>query len=131
MPTDMTLPAPQEPGTDTFRGPAMWRSLLDEQWRHHVAEITRLSVELCDLQDVRSPDAPYDGTREDQIQVTVHLITSNRQALSEIEAALSRLTAGGFGHCEQCGTPIPPERLEVLPHTRYCVRCQPGRQGRR
>ena len=25
--------------------------------------------------------------------------------------------------CEKCGTPIPPERLEVLPDTTTCVNC--------
>jgi ssDNA-binding Zn-finger/Zn-ribbon topoisomerase 1 len=26
--------------------------------------------------------------------------------------------------CKSCGQPIPPERLEALPETRLCVRCQ-------
>jgi hypothetical protein len=25
--------------------------------------------------------------------------------------------------CERCGKPIPPRRLEVLPHTRLCIEC--------
>ena len=25
--------------------------------------------------------------------------------------------------CERCGNPIPPQRLEVLPHTRLCIEC--------
>jgi hypothetical protein len=26
-------------------------------------------------------------------------------------------------HCEDCGEIIPVERLEVLPNTKYCVKC--------
>lgn len=26
-------------------------------------------------------------------------------------------------YCENCGTIIPPERLEALPETKHCVKC--------
>jgi len=41
----------------------------------------------------------------------------------EIDAALSRLDAGGYGQCQECGQDIAPARLEALPWTAYCVRC--------
>ena len=47
-----------------------------------------------------------------------------RQAIEEISAALSRLTAGSYGRCERCSDPIPTARLEILPHARFCVPCQ-------
>ncbi|GAA1535228.1 hypothetical protein GCM10009827_061840 [Dactylosporangium maewongense] len=47
-----------------------------------------------------------------------------RQAIEEISAALSRLTAGSYGRCERCAGPIPAARLEILPHARFCVPCQ-------
>jgi RNA polymerase-binding transcription factor DksA len=27
--------------------------------------------------------------------------------------------------CEECGNPIPPKRIALLPRTRHCVRCAP------
>ncbi|MPY30997.1 molecular chaperone DnaK [Streptomyces adustus] len=49
---------------------------------------------------------------------TVHRV------LKEIDAAFTRVQDGSYGDCEGCAKPIPVERLEILPHTRYCVPCQ-------
>lgn len=57
-------------------------------------------------------------------QVDAALAQAARWALGETEAALSRIADGSFGTCEQCAQPIPLERLEVIPHTRYCATCQ-------
>lgn len=50
-------------------------------------------------------------------------IDRSRVRLEEIDAALERLGRGAYGRCETCGEPIDPERLEVLPAARQCVRC--------
>jgi DnaK suppressor protein len=46
------------------------------------------------------------------------------RALVEVEDALERMRAGSYGLCERCATPIAFERLEILPMSRYCMRCQ-------
>ncbi|MEO0247119.1 MAG: TraR/DksA C4-type zinc finger protein [candidate division WOR-3 bacterium] len=45
------------------------------------------------------------------------------QTLKEIEEALARINSGKFGICEKCGNYIEPERLELIPWTRYCSHC--------
>lgn len=52
------------------------------------------------------------------------LRTSAMTALTEVEAALDRLRTGTYGRCEGCTARIPYERLEILPMSRYCMRCQ-------
>ena len=52
-----------------------------------------------------------------------------RGAIADIEHALDRLDAGSYGACEECGAPIPLERLEAIPAARFCVAC-PGRRSR-
>jgi DnaK suppressor protein len=47
-----------------------------------------------------------------------------RRVLAEIRAAEDRLIDGSYGTCQDCGTRIPVERLEILPYVRYCVTCQ-------
>ncbi|MBV6522491.1 MAG: RNA polymerase-binding transcription factor DksA [Gemmatimonadaceae bacterium] len=37
--------------------------------------------------------------------------------------ALERIHDGSYGVCAGCADRIPFERLEVMPATRYCVRC--------
>lgn len=44
--------------------------------------------------------------------------------LELIESALARLEEGTYGMCADCGSEIPPRRLEALPFATLCVRCQ-------
>jgi len=52
--------------------------------------------------------------------------------LAEVDAALARIEAGGYGTCELCGKPIGDERLEAMPAARYCLEDQARaeREGR-
>jgi DnaK suppressor protein len=47
-----------------------------------------------------------------------------RIVLRMVEGALRRISAGSFGVCAGCGDDISARRLEALPWTQYCVRCQ-------
>lgn len=42
----------------------------------------------------------------------------------EIESALTRLTLGVYGFCEECDSQIPVKRLEVQPEARTCIACE-------
>jgi DnaK suppressor protein len=46
-----------------------------------------------------------------------------QQATAEIERALARMDVGTYGRCEACATPVAVERLEAIPHARFCVAC--------
>ncbi|MGD6748540.1 TraR/DksA family transcriptional regulator [Streptomyces sp. BH105] len=50
--------------------------------------------------------------------------TAIEQTLQDIDAALARIKDGTYGTCQSCRTPVPEERLEILPYTRYCVTCR-------
>jgi RNA polymerase-binding transcription factor DksA len=62
------------------------------------------------------------------------LFASNegRQLLS-IDDALRKLYANApaFGQCEACGEEIHWERLEAIPHTRFCVHCKAAQENGR
>ena len=46
--------------------------------------------------------------------------------LWHIDQALRRLykSPETFGKCHQCGDEIAFERLDALPHARYCIKCK-------
>src|SRR5213594_2812989 len=44
------------------------------------------------------------------------------RTLRQIDAALARLHAGGYGACSSCSEPIPLARLRALPFATQCVR---------
>ena len=46
------------------------------------------------------------------------------RALHDVDEALRRLYGGEYGMCESCGQPIAPQRLEVVPHARLCIKCK-------
>jgi DnaK suppressor protein len=52
------------------------------------------------------------------------LQSTSEERIGEIDGALARIDAGTYGICENCGKPIPPERLEALPFATRDVACQ-------
>jgi DnaK suppressor protein len=51
------------------------------------------------------------------------VLDAARRRITDLDEALGRLDAGGYGICEGCGRPIPAERLAVRPSARTCVGC--------
>jgi DnaK suppressor protein len=47
-----------------------------------------------------------------------------RALLSAVDAALKRISEGGFGQCLNCEQEINSKRLEAIPWVRYCITCQ-------
>ncbi len=56
-------------------------------------------------------------------EVAVGLLENQSQMLEQISAALERINNGSYGKCLECGTAIPPARLDALPYTPHCVQC--------
>jgi DnaK suppressor protein len=49
---------------------------------------------------------------------------NDRQFLRMVEHALSNISEGVYGECEQCGDQINERRLEAIPWARHCITCQ-------
>ena len=50
--------------------------------------------------------------------------SQRRTVLGLIEAALKRIADGSFGTCVGCGNEVQDQRLQALPWTQFCLRCQ-------
>ena len=66
---------------------------------------------------------PEGATIAFERQQLVALLDRARRRLADVEAALARREAGGYGTCESCGRPIAPERLAARPAARTCIAC--------
>ena len=66
---------------------------------------------------------PEGATIAFERQQVVALLDQARRRLDDVEAALGRREAGGYGDCETCGRPIAPERLAARPAARTCIAC--------
>jgi len=51
-------------------------------------------------------------------------ICQRKTVLGLIEAALKRIADGSFGICVGCSDKIQDQRLQALPWTQFCLRCQ-------
>lgn len=113
MPRDDHLrPAAGCPQPAAGSGP-YWRALLEARWRARLRELTELSLAY------HASEAQ--GGRGDE--TLLGRAVAARWKLADVEEALGRLTTGGFGRCEQCGSAIPARLLAVTPEARYCPRC--------
>jgi RNA polymerase-binding transcription factor len=54
-----------------------------------------------------------------------------RKEISALDRATSRLRAGNYGRCVNCGNVIPDARLEALPAAETCLNCATTSRSRR
>jgi DnaK suppressor protein len=52
------------------------------------------------------------------------MVQQQERLLAQIDAAILRHKAGGYGRCLGCGEGIPLPRLRALPFAQRCARCQ-------
>ena len=90
------------------------RQALHAQFEQHTDHLIALTAQRTGAE--RNGEDP---------QTIAALIVSVRQALADTTEALNRMADDAYGRCERCRADIPVERLEILPHVRFCVPCQP------
>jgi DnaK suppressor protein len=64
------------------------------------------------------------GTDNFDRDFALSLLSSDQDAIYEIEEALKRIEKNTYGTCELTGKPIPRARLEAIPWTRFTVQAQ-------
>lgn len=107
--------------TDSIR-----KQLEDEQEKLQES----IAEKLDERDEGRNPDRSDLAQSYTSRERDTALLAMEQQQLQQIEAALQRIEDGVYGKCTECGDPIPPERLEILPYATLCVRCQ-SKQDRR
>jgi RNA polymerase-binding transcription factor DksA len=99
------------------------RAALEQQREFRLEQLRELDEALGDAVPA------YEGDAQDEVNQLLR--TAAVAALNEVDDALDRLRAGTYAICESCSTPIPHERLEILPMSRYCMSCQRVLESRR
>jgi len=110
----------------------------EELYAPLLAERDRLRQELASLNQqeseivsrATSESAGYgnhladDATDTFEHQKILSLRNSVERRLWAVEEALARFERGEYGFCERCGAEIDLARLEAIPYTTLCLRCQ-------
>ena len=112
------------PGTTSERVPAKWR-------KHHArlmkirdylrARQTDLARDAADEQTTFSLHMADAGTDSFDRDLALSQISSEQDAVYEVEEALNRIRNGTYGICELTRKRIEPARLEAIPWTRFCL----------
>ena len=83
-----------------------------------------------DRRTARLGDSPSAGTGDPgAAHPQAALLAATRRSVEQVSGALRRIAEGAYGQCAGCAGAIPAERLEVLPHARFCVPCQQKQVG--
>ncbi|MDB6110947.1 MAG: transcriptional regulator, TraR/DksA family [Pedosphaera sp.] len=121
--------------TQDILGGSLKQAPVDPKWTEHFKSLTRLQDQLLNDQrtlteDAREAtptfsehmaDAATDSYDRDW---ALAMLSSEQNALYEIEQALYRIAHGTYGLCELSGKPIETERLKTIPWTRFSTEAQ-------
>lgn len=107
------------------------RESLEKEKQQLEAELVELRKSTPALGE-RREGSPF-GKREEEAAEAIEL--EKRMAMEkritdlikDIDHALEKFARGMYGICELCLEPISPERLEILPMARLCMKCKASR----
>jgi RNA polymerase-binding transcription factor DksA len=108
---------------------------IDAKWSRHYKNLLELRDKLLVqagklAKDVTEGTPTYSmhmadaGTDSFDRDFALSLLSSDQDALYEIEQAMKRIQTGAYGVCELTGKRIPKERLNAIPWTRYSAEAQ-------
>jgi DnaK suppressor protein len=100
-----------------------YRHLIDLRDRliHQRNGLARESAEEMDSYSLHMADSGTDNFDRD---FALSLLSSDQDAIYEIDEALKRILKGTYGVCELTGRPIPKARLDAIPWARFTVEAQ-------
>jgi RNA polymerase-binding transcription factor DksA len=99
------------------------QTLLDLRERL-ISQMNGLAKESAEQMASYSLHMADSGTDNFDRDFALSLLSSDQDAIYEIEEALRRIERNTYGVCELTGKPIPKARLEAIPWTRFTVEAQ-------
>ena len=91
------------------------------------ARQTELSAGLRNREDIaieKTPDAIDEVQLAGERELAIRNLDRESSLLRDVRMALGRMNDGSYGVCLHCEEEIKPKRLDAVPWTKYCIRCQ-------
>lgn len=100
-----------------------YKNLLElrERLMNQMSGLAKESAEEMASYSLHMADSGTDNFDRD---FALSLLSSDQDAIYEIEEALKRIEKNTYGVCELTGKPIPRARLDAIPWTRFTVEAQ-------
>jgi RNA polymerase-binding transcription factor DksA len=123
------------PGGKRNNGPVFGRTKVKAEWEKYYEILVELRERLMDQMSGLAKEsaeqmAGYSlhmadsGTDNFDRDFALSLLSSDQDAVYEIEEALKRIERETYGVCELTGKSIPKARLNAIPWTRFTVEAQ-------
>ncbi|HIG27005.1 MAG TPA: transcriptional regulator [Verrucomicrobiales bacterium] len=97
---------------------------LLELREHLIQQMDGLAKESAEVMSNYSLHMADSGTDNFDRDFALSLLSSDKDAVYEIEEALKRIEKNSYGICEFSGKTISKDRLDAIPWTRYTVEAQ-------
>jgi DnaK suppressor protein len=91
------------------------------------AKQAELSMGLRNRDEIaieKTPDALDEVQQAGERELAIRNLDREATLLRNVRAALRRIADGSYGVCQHCDEEIKPKRLQAVPWTMYCIRCQ-------
>src|SRR6516162_7562655 len=72
----------------------------------------------------KTPDALDEVQLAGERELAIRNLDREANLLRQVRDALRRIADGSYGVCLHCEEDIKPKRLDAVPWTKYCIRCQ-------
>jgi RNA polymerase-binding transcription factor DksA len=126
--------------TEQVLGMPTPKERISRKWRSHYRRLTELRDHLLRHQTDLAHDALEEqpnfsthmadaGTDTYDRDFTLGMLSSEQDALYQIEQALDRIRHGTYGICELTGKRIEPKRLDAVPWARFSIAAEKQLEG--
>ena len=72
----------------------------------------------------KTPDAIDEVQLAGERELAIRNLDRESNLLRNVKGALARIADGSYGVCLHCEEDIKPKRLDAVPWTKYCIKCQ-------
>ena len=91
------------------------------------AKQAELSAGLRNREDIaieKTPDAIDEVQLAGERELAIRNLDRESNLLRNVKGALVRIADGSYGVCMHCEEDIKTKRLDAVPWTKYCIKCQ-------
>ena len=88
------------------------------------AELSNAVRNRDDIAIEKTPDAIDEVQLAGERELAIRNLDRESNLLRQVRAALARINDGSYGTCLHCDEEISPKRLNAVPQTPYCIKCQ-------
>ena len=91
------------------------------------AKQAELSAGLRNREDIaieKTPDALDEVQLAGERELAIRNLDRESSLLRNVRGALGRIADGSYGTCLHCEEEIKTKRLDAVPWTKFCIRCQ-------